>query len=124
MRFEARILKPYAEPVSAPDLQHGEVYFSLNYMDDDLLVPELIPLIYLGRNMEDTGEIEEDLLYFQDLDSYREGVRISDESPSRKTANFFFGAESEATHIFTFESALDCILMCSIRRKERKPTKV
>jgi len=33
MRFEARELKPYAEPVSASDLKEGAVYFFVNFAE-------------------------------------------------------------------------------------------
>jgi hypothetical protein len=63
MRFEARELKPYAEPVSPEELKIGETYFAVLFLDDDGLVPTLEPKIFIGRDLEpeDDGK-----LYFQD----------------------------------------------------------
>jgi hypothetical protein len=36
MYFEGRELKEYAEPVSANELSEGKIYFSVNYVDDDM----------------------------------------------------------------------------------------
>jgi len=42
VRFEARELEPYAEPVSADELAEGEVYFSVRYVDEEMAVPGLL----------------------------------------------------------------------------------
>jgi hypothetical protein len=39
MRFEARELKPLAEPVSNEELRAGETYFALLFVDDHGLIP-------------------------------------------------------------------------------------
>jgi hypothetical protein len=112
MRFEARDLKPFAEPVESGALREGEVYFSLNFVDDDMLIPSLNPLIFVGRNLE-PGDVAK--VYFQDIDSYQRGVRFntaSDESP----AVFQKGDETSVNHIFEYERALDVLLTCSLRR--------
>ena len=41
MRIEERTLKPYAEPVSVERLEVGEVYFAVNFVDEEMLVPSL-----------------------------------------------------------------------------------
>lgn len=66
MRFEARELKPHAEPVLAEELREGQIYFSLQYADEELLVPILLPLVFIGRNL---AESDVDLLYFQNDES-------------------------------------------------------
>ncbi len=73
MRFEARDLKSYAEPVSATDLRVGEVYFNVQFEDDKLHIPVVEPLIFLGRNLD---EGDTNFLYFQDFESYAMGVRL------------------------------------------------
>jgi hypothetical protein len=115
MRFEARDLKPYAEPISAEDLKEGEVYFALNYFDDDMLIPMLEPLFFVGRNLE-PGDVDQ--VYFQDVYSYREGVRYDSEGVEYE-ANFYAGAEKEMGHIFEFENALELLLKCSLRRQKK-----
>ena len=69
MYFEGRELKEYAEPVSATELREGDVYFALNYVDCDLLVPVVETVVFIGRDLEpdDVGQV-----YIQDVESYRE----------------------------------------------------
>jgi hypothetical protein len=72
MRFEERELKPYAQPVSVGNLKEGEVYFSVTFIDDEMCIPTMETLVFIGRdlNNDDSGR-----LYFQDVDSYMEGIR-------------------------------------------------
>jgi|SRR5690242_19733726 hypothetical protein len=111
MRFEARELKPYAEPVSPEDLREGEVYFAVFYLDDNATIPVLTPRVFIGRDL-DPGDKDE--LYFQDFDSYKRGVRF--ESATKKDeAIFETGAEK---HIFEYENALDVLMSCALRRRK------
>src|SRR5258708_29857054 len=72
MRFEARELKPYSEPVRVEELQEGRVYFAVNFLDTAMLIPTMEPVVFIGRNLE-PGDVER--FYFQDADSYRQGIR-------------------------------------------------
>jgi hypothetical protein len=114
MRFEGRELKPFAEPVLSADLQEGSIYFSVNYVDDEMLIPVVEPLVFVGRNLEaeDVGRV-----YFQDVDSYNEGIRYASATEDQ-SADFYVGPENEVGHIFEFERALDQLLKCSLRRRE------
>ncbi|NJL27101.1 MAG: hypothetical protein HC897_04050 [Thermoanaerobaculia bacterium] len=115
MRFEARELKPYAEPVSKEKLAEGEAYFFLNFVDDDMLFPEFHPVVFIGRDLEaeDVGQV-----YFQDLGSYREGIRYSTATGDSE-AIFYTGSQEELGHVFEFEKALDGLLECSLRRQKK-----
>ena len=113
MYFAGRELKPYAEPISADDLRQGEVYFSLNYVDEKLLIPLLEPLVYVGSNLESE---DIDQAYFQDVDSYRQGVTYSSRTKD-DTAIFYHGPENGMKHIFKYEAALDQLMRCSLRRR-------
>jgi hypothetical protein len=115
MQFEERKLKPYAEPISETDLEEGEVYFSVTFIDDEMLIPALEPLVFVGMDLEagDSGQV-----YFQDIDSYRRGVRYS-EPTSNAEAKFLIGSKSELGHLFQYERALDVLLACSLRRRNR-----
>ena len=114
MRFEERELKPYAEPVTAGELLEGEVYFSVNFFDDDMLIPEVRPLVFAGRNLEpdDVGTV-----YFQDVESYRHGVRY-DSPKGDFEAVFESGSEREVNHLFHYERALDVLMSCALRRRK------
>jgi hypothetical protein len=114
MRFEARELKPYAEPVVPADLKVGAAYFSVQFVDDELLIPMLEPLVFIGKDLipDDHGT-----LYFQDAGSYQEGIRF--ESSQGEDAVFYGQGEDEIGHVFQYEQALDLLLMCSLRRKRQ-----
>lgn len=116
MRFEARELRPYAEPVDAESLQEGHVYFSVNFVDEDMCIPVLQPLVFVGRNLD--GKTP-GTVYFQDVDSYKEGAEY-DRARTSGDVTFLRGSESEIGHIFEYENALDVLLSCSLRRNQLK----
>src|SRR6266568_7075214 len=110
MHFDARELKPYAKPVTNDQLKEGEVYFTVNYVDDDMLIPIIETIVFIGRNLEpdDVGQV-----YFQDVESFREGVPYSWDSDDGR-AKFQTGSENEIGHIFDFEQALNALMRCSL----------
>ena len=112
MWFEGRNLKPYAEPVLTSDLKEGTVYFALSYADEEMLIPSMEAVVFVGRNLE-KGDIEQ--VYFQDIDSYREGIRYDS---TEGHANFDSFMESEMSHIFEYENALELLMACSLRRRQ------
>ena len=112
MYFEGRELPLHAEPISECDLREGEIYFALTFLDDEMLIPSLQPVVFIGKNLEGN---ERDLLYFQDAESYREGIRFGSEG-SGDSATFSCGAKP--SHIFDYEHALNGLLRCSFRRGE------
>jgi hypothetical protein len=115
MQLQSRQLKPYAEPISAGDLREGEVYFAVNYVDNDMLTPVMETVVFIGSNLEpnDVGQA-----YFQDVESYREGVPYSWNADQNGSASFSCGSETELNHFFKYEQALDELLRCWIRRRE------
>jgi hypothetical protein len=94
MRFEARELKNYSEPVVPEELRTGEKYFGVQYLDENMLVPVLEPKVFIGRNLVPEDENE---FYFQDYGSYQCGIRF-DEATNDDGAIFETGAEK---HVFT-----------------------
>ena len=64
-------------------LKEGQVYFSVQYVDEDLLVPTIETLVFVGMYL---GPDRENRLRFQDAESYRRGVRYG--SPAAKQASF------------------------------------
>jgi hypothetical protein len=113
--FDGRELKPHAEPVSATELREGAVYFAVNYVDDDMLVPMIETLVFVGKDLEsdDAGQA-----YFQDVRSHREAVPYGWDADDRN-ATFYSGPENELNHIFNYEHALHELMRCSLRRKAR-----
>jgi hypothetical protein len=111
IRFEARDLKPYGEYVKSSGLVEGKTYFAIHFLDDQMLVPELDPLVFIGRNLElgDSGR-----LYFQDAASYLSGIRYGNGGEIK-----IHDVEENAPFVFEFERALDVLLQCSLRRQGR-----
>jgi hypothetical protein len=112
--FEARQLKPCAEPVSKSDMRQGEVYFALQFADERLLIPHLQPFVFIGKNLE---EGDADLFYFQTMESYRAGVRYESATVDEVDKIEAYGPD-EGNHMFEYERALDLLLVCSLRRRE------
>lgn len=98
----------HAVPVTKSDLVEGEVYFSLTFLDETLTVPCLEPVVYVGSDLEpgDSGQV-----YFQDYESYSSGARY-ERSVSGVHATFSSGDESEVSHLFQLEHAVDVLLNC------------
>src|SRR2546429_3188156 len=90
VHFEGRELKPYAEPVSKSELRGGETYFAVNYVDDEMLTPVMETLVFIGRNLEpeDIGQA-----YFQDIESFREGIAYGWTATDDGSPSFCSGSE-------------------------------
>lgn len=114
LHFEERYLKPYAEPVSLAELKVGEVYFSVRYFDDEMQFPVIETLIFVGQNL---GPEDEGRVYFQDLESYYEGIRY-ETSTQDDGAVFYAQQGKQLNHIFQYENALNELLRCSLRRQK------
>lgn len=115
MYFEARELKEYAEPVSPDEIVEGEKYFSILYADADenLLFPIMKTLVFIGKNLK---KGDQNLLYFQDINSYFEGKRFGD-TVGENGPKFRIFPEGHTKHIFNFEFALEQLMACSLRRR-------
>lgn len=111
MRFEARELKPYAEPVSASELKLGKDYFSVSFVDDECCIPIIDTLIF-------TGKTDEGLLRFQDVVSYQRGVRLHADT-DEGYATFYQCTEDQLNAIFEYERALDVLMCCLLKRRDR-----
>jgi hypothetical protein len=113
-QFEARQLKPYAEPVTAEELKVASVYFSVQFMDEKLLVPTVEPWIFLGKNLRSE---DIDSHYFQTFGSYSEGIRLDDDC---KDGDYCFQVASTngMNHIFEYERALDVLMRSALRRRK------
>ena len=111
--FPATELKSYAEPASPDEMHHGRVYFVLQFMDRDLLVPHLYPLIFLGHDLD--GD-KRNLRYFQDFESYIAGVRYGSHGEEDSACFHVYGPE-DGKHIFDYEYALKGLMSCALTRR-------
>src|SRR5947209_2672600 len=73
VRFDARDIPTYAEPLSVDDLRAGSIYFLVTFADEDMLVPIMHTAVYVGADLEPG---DKDRVYFQDLESFKRGVRF------------------------------------------------
>ncbi|MGD9903778.1 MAG: hypothetical protein AB7U83_09925 [Vicinamibacterales bacterium] len=130
MRFEARELKEYVEPVPAGNLVVGQVYFKVTFADQDLMVPQLDAVVFIGRDLHPAGPG----VYFQDVDSYLGGQRLhvpdlddADVFPvdadqqgvawEVDEARFDFERADAISDVCEFDAALDQLLACALRRQ-------
>ena len=98
----------------ARELKTGAIYFFVNFVDEEMVIPTMDTVVYIGENLEPG---DEDRVYFQDIDSFNRGVRYDSEGDG-EPALFQTGSKHEIGHVFTFEHALDVLLRCSLRRKK------
>jgi hypothetical protein len=112
LRFDAREIPPYAEYVDPSELAIGKTYFSVTYVDDSLVTPELRAYVFLGRNLRrgDAGK-----LYFQDCASYAQGFRFGVPHPDRDVEIQCF-METQYSGVYDYEPALHELMKCSLRR--------
>ena len=111
LHFEGRDVPPHAVYAAADALVVGDTYFMLHYVDDRMSIPELRPVVFIGRNLE---EGESGNLYFQDAASYVGGVRW--ESAMGDGDAEFHTVHETTPFVFEFERALDRLLYCSLTR--------
>ena len=114
--FDKRELPEGADSVNPEKLTIGDTYFKVSYADEGMTIPLMDSVTYIGRNLVDD---DEDTLYFQDVESYREGVRFSDTDVEPGSAMFYANPAEELRSMFDFEGALEEPMRCSIRRKNR-----
>lgn len=106
----------YAEPVAASDLREGGLYFSVTYADDGMLMPLVETMVFVGAGLDNDGENN---LYFQDVESFRRGVKFNPNEDD-VNADFFVCESSELNAVFSLEKAIDELHRCSQRHQERK----
>jgi hypothetical protein len=114
MRIKEREIAGYAEPVEPEKLVAGDVYFALQFADEQLLIPNLEALVFLGRNLAEVAP--EDLFFFQNFDSYRQGLRFESVADDKRSY-FYVLRENGMKHIFEYRKALDVLLECGVRRQ-------
>jgi len=56
MHFEGRDLKSHAEPVWWADLKVERTYFAVQFLDGEMLVPEVEALVFIGKDLAPTDQ--------------------------------------------------------------------
>ena len=111
LHFEGRDVPPYAEYAAAETLVEGKTYFRLTYLDKDMTIPEMIPLVFIGRNL---GQDDASEFYFQDAESYLDGARFGTATGDGDAE--FSVVDEKTPFVFEFERALDRLLYLSACR--------
>jgi hypothetical protein len=111
LKFDARQIPSYAEPVAPEALEVGHTYYAIAFIDPEMLTPIITSLVYVGRDLEE-GDCG--WLYFEDPDYYHSGI----EQKKRLTTC----QESNVGHIFEFEHAFEVLMRCSLRRRKPEAT--
>jgi hypothetical protein len=99
---------PVVRCVTAAELEVGEVYFEVAYLDPDLRVPFVKPTVFLGTDI-DGGR--DDLLYFQDAASYVTFGR----DPGGE-AEVVTRTDRQLNSIFSLAQAIEELKHCLTRR--------
>lgn len=115
LEFKKRFLEPFIEPVEASELREGVVYYTIDYSDSEMMIPHVMTVVYIGKNLD---EDVEDTHHFQDFNSYDFGVTM-DSNADDVPAMFIGQPEDNLNNIFIFEKVLDELMRCSIRREEQ-----
>ncbi len=114
MQLPARQLPDYAEPVEENKLIVGQTYFSVQFLDEDLVIPIVEPVVYLGQSTsESTQDRRLQFQYARSCFSVECGNALAADE-----VVIFSQAASQCGHIFEFEQALDVLLRCSLRRAQ------
>lgn len=110
--FPQREIPPHARPVTPAELVVGEIYFQAVFVDNEMLVPELRPLAYLGWDLR---AHKRGRYAFQDASSYLAGKTLADSIPEDPVRVDLFEVGGLGG-VYTFEFAVEVLLRCSLRR--------
>jgi hypothetical protein len=108
---ETVVTDQFAVPVTADNLRSGEVYFSVSYVDEDLLIPVVETFVFLGR---DFYKEDVDSLFFQRAESYFAGGPRGHDADGLLAA-----APEELNNMFELSGAVDALARCAERWKRR-----
>jgi hypothetical protein len=106
IRFEAREVPDWAEPVDEATLQLGKIYFWLHYFDEDLSIPDFRAVVFVGREAQGST-------LFQDVGSYL--ASVPHDGSSEEEARVDACAPGSVNHIFEGGKVIDELLKWSLR---------
>ncbi|MBS0244427.1 MAG: hypothetical protein JSS20_19830 [Proteobacteria bacterium] len=115
--FPQRTIPDHAVSVEAKSLVPGLTYFVANFIDPDMLIPELKALTFVGKG---ANGFKKHQFVFQDAESFRREA-IADDPPcvGDPVAMYVCSAKGLAS-IYEFDAALDVLLGSALRRWERR----
>jgi hypothetical protein len=115
MFFPAREIKPYAESICKEALVVGDDYYTVVFYDGDMTLPKMETLIYLGETTVEQQSfkvrrwVEGGGVYvFREVHAYH----------SEKLGHDFVFNSDELAGVYTFEAALEVLMLCALKRSE------
>ena len=110
MLFPTRELKPYVRPIAKNELRAGSVYYSVGYVEREMLTPNITTMVYVGT--------KDGLFSFQDIESFQDGLDHSSAGSDDRIRLYNYDSHSLAS-VYSFEEGLDSLLRCWSRRQDR-----
>jgi hypothetical protein len=114
--FEGREIPSYGEPISEYELKDNSIYYIVNFVDEEMIIPTMDTVVFIGKNLEDD---EVDSYYFQDIDSYNDGVKYIPGN-NDSYGEFFVCSKKELNGVYDFEHALERLMHCFLRQQSKK----
>lgn len=104
----------HAEPVDPDQLRVGETYFSVTFIDEQMLVPQMRPLVYIGKGVPPARRHQ---FVFQDAPSYNAGIDPKS-PPEDWNVEFHAYTKSSVSSVYAFDAALNVLDRCARRRRK------
>jgi hypothetical protein len=94
--------------VSPDSLVVGEIYFVAGYYDRERRAPFVQPMVFIGRNLARNDDGAERRWFFQDYESYSDGVRYQDLSPGdeRAATDFLMYPTDDHLNLYDLETVV------------------
>src|SRR5262245_33608769 len=115
MYFPGREIPDHAVPTKPSDFVVGQIYFIVHFLSADMLVPELLPVAYLGKGLPGFGKSK---YVFQDAASFLRGTSSASCSQDDPVVIHTFGAR-ETRAVFAYDDAMNVLLGCLLRRQSK-----
>lgn len=107
-------MKVRAKSVRSSELVEGSTYFMVAYADDDMHVPMVEPLVFLGRDINGKADGQ---LYFQDAQSYMHGGPHPENTTDDQ--ELFKFPDDGLGSILTLDEAVEEMQRCLARKHRR-----
>lgn len=100
-----------ADSVEPNQLQVGQVYFKVDFVDRQKSIPRVTPVVFAGRDLD--GSTRGDL-FFQDYESYRRGAGFD----SGSSCTFEIMSPGDCSGVCELAQAIRCLEQCADLRRD------
>ncbi len=111
--IKSREIPLFGEPISEHDIKLNSIYYIVNFVDENMMIPVMKTVVFVGKNLE---QDDNDSYYFQDIDSYNEGI-LYNPKDTDSYADFYVCSAKELNGVYDFEHALERLMHCSLRQR-------